>query len=111
MNRNRLIGTTAHTILSLGATLFISAICLCIVLSNGSAAAAEQITLVACADKDLKAFSAIEDHGAANDLPDNQLGQAGLMLLQDRQDCYHGKVREGVALYDATIKLAPANRP
>jgi hypothetical protein len=109
MNRNRLIEKTAPAILFLGATRFIATICLCIALSNASAVAEEQTALFACANQDIKAVSGIEDRGAANDLPDNQLGQAGLMLLQARQDCYHGKVREGVALYDAIIKLAPAN--
>jgi len=111
MNRNRLIEKTAPTILFLGATRFISTICLCIVLSNASAAAEEQIALFACADKDLTAFSAIEARGAANDMPNNRLAQAGVMLLQAQQDCYNGKVREAVALYDEIIKLVPANRP
>jgi hypothetical protein len=45
--------------------------------------------------------------GAAEDLPADRLGSAGLTMLRARLACYKGRVSEALALYDSILALGP----
>jgi hypothetical protein len=60
-----------------------------------------------CALKETTVITLIEDHGAAEDLPADRLGNAGLTALRARLACYEGRVGEALALYDSVLDLAP----
>jgi hypothetical protein len=60
-----------------------------------------------CALKEIAAITAIEDHGTAEDLPADRLGEAGLTMLRARSTCYEGRVREALALYESVLDLGP----
>ena len=51
--------------------------------------------------------TAIEDHGAAEDVASEKLGEAGLTLLKARMTCYEGRLKEALALYDQILSLGP----
>jgi hypothetical protein len=61
----------------------------------------------ACALKEIAAITAIEDHGSAEDLPADRLGEAGLAMLRARSACYEGRVGEALALYESVLDLGP----
>jgi len=60
-----------------------------------------------CAQKDLTVFTLIEEHGAADDLPAERLGNAALALQRARSACYEGRVGEALALYEGILDLGP----
>ena len=60
-----------------------------------------------CALKETAVITVIEDHGAAEDLPADRLGNAGLTMLRARLACYEGRVGEALALYDSVLDLGP----
>ena len=60
-----------------------------------------------CALKETTVITLIEDHGAAEDLPADRLGAAGLTMLRARLTCYEGRVGEALALYDSSLDLGP----
>ena len=60
-----------------------------------------------CALKEIAALTAIEDHGAAEDLSADRLGAAGLTMLRARSACYEGRVGEALALYESILDLGP----
>src|SRR5436190_24364198 len=60
-----------------------------------------------CALKETTVITLIEDHGAAEDLPADRLGAAGLTMLRARLTCYEGRVAEALALYDSILDLGP----
>jgi hypothetical protein len=60
-----------------------------------------------CALKETMVITLIEDHGAAEDLPADRLGEAGLTMLRARLTCYEGRVGEALALYDSILDLGP----
>ena len=60
-----------------------------------------------CALKETAVITLIEDHGAAEDLPADRLGGAGLMMLRARLACYEGRVGEALALYESIFDLGP----
>jgi hypothetical protein len=60
-----------------------------------------------CALKETAVITLIEDHGAAEDLPADRLGEAGLTMLRARSTCYEGRVGEALALYDSILDLGP----
>ena len=60
-----------------------------------------------CALKEIAVITLIEDHGAAEDLPAERLGDAGLTMLRARMTCYKGRVGEALALYDSILDLGP----
>jgi hypothetical protein len=62
---------------------------------------------MACALKEVKVITLIEDHGDAGDLPSDSLGDAGLAMLRARLACYEGRVGEALALYDGILNLGP----
>jgi hypothetical protein len=62
---------------------------------------------MACAQKEIAVITAIEEHGAANDIPSDRLGQAGLTMLRARSTCYQGRVGEALALYNSALDLGP----
>jgi hypothetical protein len=61
----------------------------------------------ACALKEVKVITLIEDHGAAQDLPADLLGNAGLMMMRARSFCYQGRVEEALALYQDILDIGP----
>jgi hypothetical protein len=62
---------------------------------------------MACALKEVKVITLIEDHGEAGDLPSDSLGDAGMAMLRARLACYEGRVSEALALYDSILNLGP----
>ena len=60
-----------------------------------------------CALKETMVITLIEDHGAAEDLPADRLGDAGLTMMRARSACYEGRVAEALALYDSILDLGP----
>ena len=60
-----------------------------------------------CAQKELTAITLIEEHGAAEDVPADRLGHAGLTLMRARSACYEGRVGEALALYESILDLGP----
>jgi hypothetical protein len=60
-----------------------------------------------CALKDISVLVLIQDHRAAQDLPADRLGQAGLTTLDARSACYRGRVDEALALYESILALGP----
>src|SRR5712691_11004992 len=60
-----------------------------------------------CALKEVAVITLIEDHGAAEDVPADRLGNAGLTMLRARAACYQGRVREALALYESILELGP----
>lgn len=60
-----------------------------------------------CALKESAVITLIEDHGAAEDLPADRLGGAGLTMLRARLACYEGRVGEALALYESIFDLGP----
>jgi hypothetical protein len=60
-----------------------------------------------CALKEVAVITLIEDHGAAEDVPADRLGNAGLTMLRARSTCYEGRVGEALALYDSILDLGP----
>lgn len=78
-------------------------------MAPGNATAQEQAVRFAraCAVKEVAAITVIEDHGDADDLPANWLGDAGQTMLDARLACYAGRVSEALALYDRVLALGP----
>jgi hypothetical protein len=62
---------------------------------------------MACALKEVKVITLIEDHADAGDLPSDSLGDARLAMLRARLACYEGRVGEALALYDGILNLGP----
>jgi hypothetical protein len=60
-----------------------------------------------CALKETVVITLIEDHGMAEDLPADRLGEAALTMLRARSTCYEGRVGEALALYESIIELGP----
>jgi hypothetical protein len=76
----------------------------------GSGAAADEKSgpfATVCALKEVKVITLIEDHGEAQDLPSDSLGDAGLAMLRARSACYEGRVGDALALYDGILSLGP----
>jgi hypothetical protein len=62
---------------------------------------------LACALKEVKVITLIEEHGEARDLPADSLADAGMAMLRARATCYEGRVTEALALYDGILTLGP----
>ena len=60
-----------------------------------------------CALEEITVITLIEDHGWAEDLPADRLGNAGLTMLRARSACYEGRVGEALALYESILDLGP----
>src|SRR4051812_20583290 len=60
-----------------------------------------------CALKETTVITLIEDHAAAEDLPADRLGAAGLTMLRARLTCYEGRVGDALALYESILDLGP----
>jgi hypothetical protein len=69
-------------------------------------AQAEELPQV-CALKENAVIIVIEDHGAAEDVSADRLGDAGLTMLHARSVCYQGRTREALALYESILDLGP----
>ena len=75
---------------------------------NGTAVADAPSAPRACAERDTKFVTLLEDAGAARSAPAEQLHQAYLIMMEARELCSSGRLAEGIAVYD-TIVVAPAN--
>jgi hypothetical protein len=60
-----------------------------------------------CALKETTVITLLEDHGAAEDVPADRLGNAALTMLHARSVCYEGRVAEALALYQTILDLGP----
>src|SRR5437868_1145749 len=60
-----------------------------------------------CALTETKVITLIEDHGAAEDVPSDRLGDAAMAMLRARSACYEGRVGEALALYESILELGP----
>jgi hypothetical protein len=76
-------------------------------MTSGPAEAQTAPFATECALKETSVITLIEDHGAAEDLPSDRLGEAGLTMLRARLACYEGRVEEALVLYDSILKLGP----
>ncbi|HWM82102.1 MAG TPA: hypothetical protein VNQ56_08570 [Pseudolabrys sp.] len=56
-----------------------------------------------CATKEIAVITAIEEHGAADDVLPIRLSKAGHTMFNARMACYEGRVGEAVALYDSIL--------
>jgi hypothetical protein len=61
-------------------------------------------TTLSCAERDVGLMTAIEDHGAANDVAPDRLAAAAFGMLQARALCGSGREAEALALYDGTLR-------
>ena len=87
-------------------TSMLLAVGACLVLKvTAPWAAQNNVFARVCAEQEIKAITSLEDHAIANDVPSDQLGAAGLMMLEARLTCYAGKVDEALALYQRVIDL------
>lgn len=75
---------------------------------NGTAVADAPSAPRACAERDTKFVTLLEDAGAARSAPAEQLHQAYLVMMKARELCSSGRIVEGIAIYD-TITVAPAH--
>jgi hypothetical protein len=90
----------------LTSTLLAAGACFAFNATAPRAIAAEvRVFARACADQEVKVVTSLEDHGIASDISADQLGAAGLLMLEARSTCYAGKVEEAVALYQRVIDL------
>ena len=101
---------TDHQLIGRGRRLtsILLAVGACLVLNvtaPRATAAQDNVFARVCAEQEVKAIMSLEDHGTANDVPADQLGAAGLIVLEARSTCYAGKVDEAVALYQRAIDL------
>ena len=71
----------------------------CAVVATVSAGQA-QTTTAACAERDLRVITSIEERGEAGDLPAKVLVELGLMQLQARRSCLAGEEGKALAIYD-----------
>jgi hypothetical protein len=60
-----------------------------------------------CALKETTVITVIEDHGTAQDVPSDRLGDAAMTMLRARLICYEGRVVEALALYESILDLGP----
>jgi hypothetical protein len=80
----------------------------CLAMTLSAMAQAQAVRFAReCAVKEVAAITAIEDHGTAEDLPADRLGEAGLAMLRARSACYEGRVGEALALYESILDLGP----
>jgi hypothetical protein len=92
---------------SLVLTSALSAVIVSAAMTSGAADFQTGPFAMECALKEISVITLIEDHGAAEDLPSDRLGEAGLTMLRARLACYEGRVEEALALYDSILKLGP----
>jgi hypothetical protein len=59
-----------------------------------------------CALRDVVAYTFIEDHGAANDIPAGKLAEAGFAMADARRACDQGQVGDAFAIYDRILALS-----
>jgi hypothetical protein len=81
-------------------------------LINTTAMAADSGFATACALREIPVITAIEDHGAVQDIASDRLAYATFKMMAARRACYDGRVDAALRLYDEilNIELARANR-
>jgi hypothetical protein len=65
----------------------------------------------ACAERDLRAMTFIEQRGEAGDVPSAVLAEAGLAHLQARSTCLLGNEAVALAMYDRILRVEIASYP
>jgi len=86
------------------------AFCLGACLAATASAAADRqswVFTLECSTRDAKVNALIEEHGAAQLLPSETLGKAGLTMLEARTACYDGRIADALALYDSVLAIGP----
>ena len=80
----------------------------CLCAGAGIAATAErgQGNSTECAVRDLSLVTAIEEHGAAQDVSPEQLAAVAFTLMRARRACRQGHAAEALIMYD-NILFAP----
>ena len=89
-------------------TSIVLAVCACVALKATAlraTAAPDNAFARVCAEQEVKAITALEDHAIASDVPSDRLSAAGLMMLDARMTCYAGRVGEALTLYQRVIDL------
>jgi len=79
----------------------------CLAMTTGAMAQGQRPFAKECAVKEVEVITLIEDHGAAEDIPADQLSNAGLTMLRAQTACYEGRVGEALALYQSILDLGP----
>jgi hypothetical protein len=74
------------------------------------ATAAEPAGQTQCALRDLRIVTAIEAHGAAQDVPATRLADAFFTLMNARAACAAGRTDEALAIYDSIAVATPVAR-
>ena len=62
----------------------------------------------ACALREIPVITAIEDHGAMQDIAADRLADASFRMLAARRACYDGRVEAGLRLYDDILRIEQA---
>src|SRR5262245_7652704 len=73
---------------------------------SSDAVAAERLTSTACAARDLKLVTLIEEAGEAKAVPGERLAEAFFTMVKARDLCRAGRVADALAVYDS-ITVTP----
>lgn len=73
-----------------------------------TAAIAEPGFPTACALREIRVITTIEDHGALQDVAAERLADATFKMLSARRTCYEGRVDVALKLYDDILRVVQA---
>ena len=80
-------------------------LCASLVLGAPATAAERGTFTPACAERDLRAVTLIEQQGGQASMASDALAEAGLTLLQARLNCLAGDEAGALALYDRVLQV------
>ena len=80
-------------------------LCASLVLVAPATAAERGTFTPACAERDLRAVTLIEQQGGEASMASDVLAEAGLTLLQARLNCLAGDEAGALALYDRVLQV------
>ncbi len=80
-------------------------LCASLVLVAPATAAERGTFTPACAERDLRAVTLIEQQGAGANMASDVLAEAGLTLMQARLNCLAGDEPGALALYDRVLQV------
>jgi hypothetical protein len=80
--------------------------CLCAGAGIAATTGHTQQGATACASRDLKLMTTIEEHGAAQDISPEQLAGAAFTMMRARNACRQGHIADAINIYDGVV-LAP----
>jgi hypothetical protein len=60
-------------------------------------------TTKACAERDLRVITAIEERGSIGDMTGQRLAEATFAMVRARIECAEGREHEALALYDMIL--------